>query len=179
VSHHDELIGKIEHILKDSQSKHQTIKRLYQLVRNDSVAGGYQQYATQEQRSADRWRLTSLAFIVTTVGWLLAAIFTHLTIDEGGEVLFSAVALTASLTGVLLLGAGYSARQSNRHRSNEISTKRFALEVNAIDPFINSLDENTQNDLKRQFSEKLFGNSSIAPETAASGSWDSIVENFC
>jgi hypothetical protein len=58
------------------------------------------------------------------------------------------------------------------------STKRFALEVNAIDPFISSLDENTQNDLKRQFSEKLFGNSSIAPETAASGSWDSIVEKF-
>jgi hypothetical protein len=67
--------------------------------------------------------------------------------------------VTFSLSGVLLWGSAYAAQQSTKHRINEKKARWFALEVRAFDPFINSLDDKDKNDLKRQFSEKIFGHS--------------------
>jgi len=65
--------------------------------------------------------------------------------------------VTFSLSGVLLWGSAYAAQQSTKHRNNEKRTRWFALEVKAIDPFISSLSEDQRNQLKRQLSEKIFG----------------------
>ncbi|WP_210467703.1 hypothetical protein, partial [Vibrio crassostreae] len=46
--------------------------------------------------------------------------------------------LTFSLTGVLLFGAGYTAQQSSKHREEARRTRRFALQVKALDPYISS-----------------------------------------
>ena len=62
-----------------------------------------------------------------------------------------------SVTGVLLFGAAYSAKQSNIHRQNEKRTRWFALEVKAIDPFIASLKEDDRKALKNELSKRLFG----------------------
>lgn len=67
--------------------------------------------------------------------------------------------LTFSISGVLLWGGAYSAQQSTKHRNNEKRTRWFALEVKAIDPFISSLEPAQQNELKKEFTNKLFGNS--------------------
>jgi len=62
-----------------------------------------------------------------------------------------------SLTGVLLFGAAYSSQQSNHHRKNERRARRFALQMKAFDPFINSLESGVQAELKQELSQKLFG----------------------
>ena len=67
-----------------------------------------------------------------------------------------------SVTAVLLFGAAYSAKQSNIHRDNEKRTRWFALEVNAIDPFIASLNEDDKKALKNKLSDKLFGQQVIS-----------------
>lgn len=65
--------------------------------------------------------------------------------------------LTASISGVLLWGAAYSAQQSTKHRNNEKRARWFALEVKAFDPFISSLNSDQQNELKKQLAERIFG----------------------
>ena len=65
--------------------------------------------------------------------------------------------ITFSLSGVLLWGSAYAAQQSTKHRKNEKRTRWFALEVKAIDPFISSLDPAQKNELKKQLSERIFG----------------------
>lgn len=72
--------------------------------------------------------------------------------------------VTFSLSGVLLWGSAYAAQQSTKHRNNEKKARWFALEVRAFDPFISSLEEKDKNDLKRQFSERIFGQSSNTDE---------------
>jgi len=67
--------------------------------------------------------------------------------------------VTFSLSGVLLWGSAYAGQQSTKHRNNEKQTRWFALEVRAIDPFINSLETSDKNELKKQLSEKMFGQS--------------------
>lgn len=69
-----------------------------------------------------------------------------------------------SISGVLLWGAAYSAQQSTRHRNNEKRAKWFALEVKAFDPFISSLEQQQQQELKRQLAERIFGQSSTTDE---------------
>lgn len=66
---------------------------------------------------------------------------------------------TFSLSGVLLWGSAYAAQQSTKHRNNEKRTRWFALEVKAIDPFINSLEPAERNELKKQLCERIFGQS--------------------
>lgn len=65
--------------------------------------------------------------------------------------------ITFSLSGVLLWGSAYAAQQSTKHRKNEKQAMWFALEVRAIDPFISTLEPEDRNELKKQFSQKLFG----------------------
>ena len=69
-----------------------------------------------------------------------------------------------SISGVLLWGAAYSAQQSTRHRNNEKRARWFALEVKAFDPFISSLEQQQQQDLKRQLAERIFGQSPTTDE---------------
>lgn len=65
--------------------------------------------------------------------------------------------LTFSLSGILLWGSAYAAQQSTKHRKNEKRTRWFALEIKAIDPFISSMPPAQQSELKRQLSERIFG----------------------
>jgi hypothetical protein len=166
-SHQEAYEEQIKRVIEDSDAKHKAILDLYQLAAGDSVAGGYLQNADQERKAANRWRLTSVGFIFGTVLWLLIAGFSDFTITADGGILWSKVALAFSLTGVMLFGAAYSAQQSTRHRNNEKRTRWFALEVKAIDPFISSLPEEQQQTLKRDLSDRLFGQSTHGTDDGA------------
>lgn len=78
--------------------------------------------------------------------------------------LWQHILLSFSLTGVLLFGAGYAARQAHSHRSTEQKTRWFALQVKALDPYISSMSPDDQRDLKKQLADKFFNgieNSSV------------------
>ncbi len=75
--------------------------------------------------------------------------------------------ITFSLSGVLLWGSAYSAQQSTKHRKNEKKARWFALEVRAIDPFISTLEEKDRNELKKQFSQKIFGQLSATEDESS------------
>ncbi|MGH1469161.1 MAG: hypothetical protein ACRBBP_09820 [Bdellovibrionales bacterium] len=149
---------KINTYIKDARMKHESILNLYELVAGDSVAGGYKKNADDEKTAANFWRVAAIIFIVLTAIW--TGVSYWLTADIGAldqGVFIGRIIKAFSVTGVLLFGAVYSAKQSNDHRENERRTRRFALEVNAIDPFIASLNEEDQKILKIKLSEKLFG----------------------
>ena len=158
-SQNQKYAKSVERLLGDAHAKHQEILELHEIVAGDSVAAGYMQSAQDERGAANFWRWASVIFIVTTVLW---GVYSYLGSSTGSEqdLSFWATSLKAfSVAGVLLFGAVYSSKQSNLHRKNERQARWLALEVKAIDPFIASLSANEQADLKKQLSEKLFGNS--------------------
>lgn len=149
--------SKIAKQIEDATEKHERILELYGLVAGDSVAASYIENADKEGGQADFWRWASIIFIIATATWLGLAYKLNADAGVGGMINWPKLLTTISLTGVFLYGAAYSAQQSTRHRNNEKSTRRFALEVKAIDPFISSLNETDQSELKKNLSEKLFG----------------------
>lgn len=168
----DEFLGKIQHLLSDGNEKHRAILELYQITAGDSVGAGYIKNANDEGKQANFWRGASVAFIVLTVLWMLFAYFSiaphsfptaQIVPKVSGTYLGDSplykLFITFSLSGVLLWGSAYSAQQSTKHRSNEKRNRWLALEVKAIDPFISSLDELQQREIKRQLTERIFGQS--------------------
>ena len=148
---------KIGEYISNATDKHNEILDLYELVAGDSVASGYLKNAEDERKQANLWRWIAIFFINITVGWTALSFFLGNTINEQGIILWGQVIKAFSVTGVLLFGAAYSARQSNVHRQNEKKTRWFALEIKAIDPFIASLGEEDRKALKNKLSERLFG----------------------
>lgn len=163
--HQAAFVSQIDATLEDSDEKHKSILELYELVAGDSVGAGYLKNAGEEQSQANKWRWISIAFILCTTGWLFYAYNHQPGIGDTGNIIWSKLLTIVSLTGVLLFGAAYSSQQSNRHRANEKRTRWFALQVKAIDPFINSLEQEDRNKLKVLLSEKLFGNLDEAAES--------------
>ncbi len=142
----------IESLLHDSKEKHQNILKLHGIVAQDSITGGYVDNAKREQASANFWRIVSLFFIVLAAGWLF---FSYLTF--GASINWEIALTFLPLTGILLFGAAYSAQQSTRHRAVAVHNQRFALEMAAIDPFIQSFSPEDQLALKKELTSRFFG----------------------
>lgn len=158
--HFSEFTTDVTSKIDDATEKHHRILELYHLVAGDSVASSYIDNADKEKAQADGWRRISLSFIVSAVAWLGLAYYLNIDAQIGSAVHWPKLITTISLTGALFFGAAYAAQQSTRHRNNEKATRKFALEVKAIDPFIASMDLEDRSELKKKLSERLFGQSS-------------------
>ena len=147
----------IDQYLAAAVEKHDKILELHGLVAGDAVTAGYLGDGKKEREAANFWRWASLSFILLTVCWLgLSYSLPFLGVKHGGEI-WEVLVRTASLTGVLLLGAGYAARQSKLHRDQERKARWFGLEVKSFDPFISSLGPEEQKALREKLADRLFG----------------------
>lgn len=155
-SHFAKFKKMIDEFQADADEKHKAILDMHGLVAEDSVAGGYKQLADHERDQANLWRRVAVGFITATVLWLGLTYWRGVQLDADGAIIWAEIAKIASLTAVLLFGAVFASKQSNLHRESEKKTRWFALEVKAIGPFISSLDDTAQKDLKAKFSERLF-----------------------
>lgn len=151
--------GEIDFILDDADEKHNAILELYELTAGDSVGAGYIKNADIEKGQANLWRWISIGFIATTAVWLIFVYFCNSFCHFETHTFWEKIITAFSLTGVLLYGAAFSSQQSTKHRNNEKRARWFALEIKAFDPFISSLKEDERNELKKQLSERLFGQS--------------------
>ena len=148
---------KLDEVVSDAREKHQAILELFELVAVDSVAAGYLKNAENEGSQANLWRWISVGFISAAVVWLFC-VFIYTQITNSSGLAWTWYLPVFSLTIVLLGGAAYMAQQSTKHRMNEKRDRWFYLQMKAIDPFIRSLDDATQKELKKELTAKLFGN---------------------
>jgi hypothetical protein len=48
-------------------------------------------------------------------------------------------------------------REASGHRKEARDAKRTQLDLNALEPFLANMDENTAHDLREQFAKQIFG----------------------
>lgn len=162
--------GDIQKYHDISQDTHYNILELYELVANDSVKAGYMKNSQIERSAANFWRWVSIVFILSAVGWIgytyfhdfsvLPDIKNSSTISVSSGLLLAKVIKAASLGAILIYGAIFASRQSSMHRENEKNTRQFALEISALDPFISSMPEEKQIEIKEKMTDKMFGRTS-------------------
>ncbi|MDX1539602.1 hypothetical protein [Arsukibacterium sp.] len=157
----DAVQQELQELEQDASAKHQRIMELYELASGDSVAGGFSKTSNDETKQANIWRWISIGFIVATTFWLIFAYHqsTGTSIDAANafdNFSWHKAFLSFSITGVLLFGAGYAGRQSSLHREEAESSRKFALQIKALDPYISSLDESVQQEVKKELTGKFF-----------------------
>lgn len=161
--------SEVEERLTDMERKHAAILEIHGLVGTDGVAGGYQKSASDEHKAANIWRIVAMFSLGLAAAWLLLKFYLGLGATPAGGIKWAELATATSLTLVLLASAGYASRQSKIHRDAEQQMRWFALEVKAIDPFLSTLGDDDQKELKKQLSERLFGKDRTANQAARSG----------
>ena len=163
-----DLKGRIDHITRmtgdqlnaiidDGEKKHSEILKIYGIVATDGTTTEHTKNADNEGNQANLWRWWSIGFIITTVAWLLFVLL-YAGFLKGGTIEWNAYPTIISLTAVLLLGAGYTAQQSMRHRNNERKNRGLALRLAAFEPFVSSLDRDSKISLRMKMATILFGN---------------------
>jgi len=165
----DTFMTDAQERLKDMKAKHAAILEIHGLVGKDGVAGGYQKTATDEHNAANIWRIVTMISLGLAALWLIVVFFLSFSGEPTANVNWSELAKASSLTLVLLTAAGFASRQSKAHRDLEQQMRWFSLEVQAIDPFLSSLEDADQRELKKQLVERLFGKDRTANQVKKSG----------
>jgi hypothetical protein len=76
---------------------------------------------------------------------------------EPERIFWLQIGKSISLTILLLSFAVYASKQAALHRISERKSRSFFLQVQAFDPFIESLPEATRHELKQSLSARIFG----------------------
>ncbi|MGI3163905.1 hypothetical protein [Pseudooceanicola sp. 200-1SW] len=133
------------------------IRQLHDLVTDETVTGGYHKSSKDEGRAANFWRFASIVCLLATAIWLAYKVNHGFEALENGGVNWPDLITASSLTAIFLYAAGYTSRQSKMHRDNETLLRSYALETQALDPFIASLSSKEQQAIKAELVRRMFG----------------------
>jgi hypothetical protein len=117
-----------------------------------SLAGGYAKSAAAEQAIADKLRMGCFVLMGLVIAVLAFTLHELSTSDPKWQnVVFRLV-----VSFLLTLPIGYCAKEASKHRSHAVELRKTALDMAAFDPYIKSLPESVQHDLKKDIAQKVF-----------------------
>ncbi|WP_170381499.1 hypothetical protein [Ruegeria atlantica] len=160
----DQYAANVSTKTKDINDKHASILEIHGLVTNDGVAGGYKRGADDEKRAAFWWSVVSMVCYLLILVWVVSKGKLGFGISNGSGIDWPVVATTISVTAVAFVAAQFAGKQSRIHRMNEQRMRWFSFEIAAIDPFLSSLEPEDQQELKKQLSERLFGQDRVVED---------------
>jgi len=157
----DEIAGQIQaakDLFDDGAKKVKTSQdaftHLIGIATGEVLNIDYAKNAKREEEAADLTRYGALFFMALAITTLVYALF----FEQHHEIDWQIISIRLFLAVALSIPAGYLARESIRHRGQQHSYLRTALNLQAITPFIASLPEEQQHALKSTMAERLFGN---------------------
>jgi ElaB/YqjD/DUF883 family membrane-anchored ribosome-binding protein len=149
---HERLRDQGEEQVERLRQLHQQASTLVEAIGARGISGGYGQHATEEKRNADRWRWITVAALVAVAGGGLIALLTTQNMPFQWERFLAKAALTAPLIAL----AAYASRQSGHHRNAERQARRRDLDLAALHPYLATLPEDIQQEIKREIASRLF-----------------------
>jgi hypothetical protein len=149
----NELAERAEQVREQLELHQSQAAQIVGTVAATGLSGGFKAYAEHQRRSADRWRLTSVAAASLAAVAAAAAFLVFRDEQFSWDALVSKIAIIALLAAI----AAYAGRESSAHRLREIAARRLELELTAIDPYLASLDETRRAAVKEQMAHRIFG----------------------
>jgi len=138
-------------------------------VIDTSQAGAYATYATEEKRSANLYRrfaisLMTLAALVLFVPEIVQAAHSGLPYSIDWQKALPRLPFSL----VLFAPALYLARESSRHRTNEITNRRRQHILTTIGPYLALLPESKADDIKAEVAKSIFSEGGPAADDKTS-----------
>jgi hypothetical protein len=128
-------------------------EKLVDAIGLTGTATEYGSYATQERKAANGWRYVAVGGFLAAFALFLVTLWkSHV---DGGTPWQVVVFKLAGSIALLALGA-YAGHESRDHRREERRAKSVQLDLAALDPFIATLDDTEQHDIKAAAARRLF-----------------------
>lgn len=116
---------------------------------------GYIAAAETDRKTAESWekfaKFTFYAWIIIVAGFAFA------TFVRNTDITWSMTLSKLLISTPFILFAGFSAIQVSIHRRSERINRRSGLEMDTIDPFLSTLDKDSQREIKKMLVDKFFG----------------------
>lgn len=146
-----------EILLAELASYRDQAARIVQSVGTIGITGNYKNIADSESKSANRWRLVTLAIFACGIGLAIATFvrFYHEPINAQN---IWAIAVRLMYALAIAAPAFYTARESARHRTNSDRARQTELELASLGPFIELMDAAQKEEIRRGLVPKYFGN---------------------
>lgn len=142
-----------ENHLENIAAHKKRAEELLHVIANTGMVGGYQRIANDERKVAVRWQIITVAAFVGLIIFAILAFSATLGSNVSWQA-FGARVFVAAAFGVL---GAYAARQAERHEAVERSNRRLELALASIDPYLVSLPEDKQHQVKQELAMKFFG----------------------
>lgn len=139
--------------LSDIQSKKEEINQLLGHASKRILAGGFEENAAREKKTADWLRYTSIALMLLIV---LLAGYSFVALTYTSDFNWGNFASRMFLSIVLSIPAVYLARESSKHRAQQYLHQQTALDLKVIDPYIATLPIENQHAMKATIADRLF-----------------------
>jgi len=150
-----ELVAAIE-------NKKAEAAKLLNIVGQITATGHYHTNANDEKDSANTWRKISFSLMLLTLAIILIpsviAIFKD--VAQITEQSFWLSTLYRALScSFILVPALYASNESNKHRAQEVKNREFEIQISAVDPYLELIDDKAlKNIVKTDLARKFFGN---------------------
>ena len=145
-----EISDAATELAKEAQTN---IDKLLETTSSKVLLLEYSTTADEEEASANNMRWLSLICMALTATILLFTLYDTLNneLDWKQSIfrMFIAVALSVP--------AAYLARESAKHRSQQHTSRRIALDLKAVTPYISSLPDADQIKIKSEVASRIFG----------------------
>tara|TARA_Y100000588_G_scaffold55060_1_gene52495 strand:+ start:396 stop:1799 length:1404 start_codon:yes stop_codon:yes gene_type:complete len=171
------IVKSTDEFMEDKRSKseetYNKIFDLYKLVSKTAVKGGYLEKSAEESEKSKNLFIASIATGVVACIWLIVmmcmfdSIFVIKETTTAKDLVtntvvglkVSKIMLNISIIVILLSFSSYFAKLSGRHREEARKAHWMALETGTFDSFVETLNEDTKSELKKELTKKLFGHS--------------------
>lgn len=169
--------GKIIEVLVNFQDD---ASKVYNVTINTLQGGAYSSYANDEKKVANNYRLYASALMLLGVSFLvlpeLRLIF------ENGSYIFDWVKVVGRvpLSLVVFVPAFYFAKESGKHRVNEISNRRRQHILTTLDPYVELMKTENAEELRVHVAKTIFseGGTSNDPKDNETGNLISQLANL-
>ena len=142
-------------ILEETQQHLKQVEKLVGVIGNLGVTSGYQQTANEARTTARVWQGIAVASLV---GIIIFACLAFLPVIKGAFSWssFAGRVFVSISVGVL---AAYAITQADRYQQVERRSRKLALELEALGPFVASLAADKQDEFRYKVGERSFGTS--------------------
>ncbi|MCW9023094.1 MAG: hypothetical protein OQK73_00285 [Gammaproteobacteria bacterium] len=164
-SEFEKLSVKAGTVLEVLGKFHDDAAKVFGVVVNTLQAGAYSSYANQEKKTANWLRIFAFSLMITGVAILVVPELGRMWADISAYTLDWKNVLGRSFFALILFIPGfYLAKESSRHRNNEIINRRRELILSTIDPYLALLDNDKAEEIKSEIARSIFSEGSLPLE---------------
>lgn len=125
-------------------------RNLLEATARNSISTEYGTHARQQSKAATIWSVCAVLLAV----FGLVALF--LMVNGIEEMTVPEAIWKTSVSALTLAIATYMGREASGHRKEARDAKRTQLDLNALEPFLANMDEDTAHELREQFAKQIF-----------------------